>query len=254
MSTPRFVPRTEFPVEHRPWPLARGPWVMAQTWHDLLFAHWPVPASSMRALVPHELEIDTYEGSAWIGVVPFRMSAVRLRGMPGVPGMRAFPELNLRTYVRVGQKPGVWFFSLDAANSPAVAIARAWFDLPYFRARMRCDPRGDDVDYDSERTHTGARAATWRGVFGPRGSVELARPGSLEHWLTERYCLYARSKRGRLTRGEIHHAPWPLQPAHAEVEADTIAAAAGITLVGRAPSLVFARRLDVRIWAPRRVE
>jgi len=227
---------------------------MAQTWHDLLFAHWPVATSAVRELVPREMEIDTHEGAAWIGVVPFRMSGVRLRGLPGLPGLRAFPELNLRTYVRVGDRPGVWFFSLDAANSPAVAIARAWFDLPYFRARMRCDRRGDDVEYDSERTHAGAPPAVWRGVYGPTGPVELARRGSLEHWLTERYCLYARSKRGRVTRGEIHHAPWPLQPAQAEVEADTIAAASGITLCGRAAHLVFARRLDVRIWAPRRVE
>ncbi len=227
---------------------------MAQTWHDLLFAHWPVPSSAVREIVPRELEIDTHEGSAWIGVVPFRMSGVRLRGLPRLPGIHAFPELNLRTYVRVADKPGVWFFSLDAASTVAVAIARAWFDLPYFRARMRCDPRGDDVDYDSERTHAGARPAAWRGVYGPTGPIELAQRGSLGHWLTERYCLYARSKRGRLTRGEIHHAPWPLQPAHAEIEADTIAAASGITLSGRAPHLVFARRLDVRIWAPRRVE
>jgi uncharacterized protein YqjF (DUF2071 family) len=227
---------------------------MAQTWHDLLFAHWPISPRELSGHVPRELEIDTFEGAAWIGVVPFRMSGVRLRGMPGMPGIRAFPELNLRTYVRVGDKPGVWFFSLDAASPAAVAIARTWFRLPYFRARMRCDARGDDVEYDSTRTHTDARPADWRGVYGPTGPVELARRGTFEHWSTERYCLYALSKRGRLTRGEIHHAPWPLQPAHAEVELDTIAAGSGITLGRGEPHLRFARRIDVRIWAPQRVE
>lgn len=245
--------RAAFATAHRPWPVPEAPWVMAQVWHDLLFAHWPVSPESLRARVPAELELDTFDGSAWIGIVPFRMSGVRLRGLPAVPGTSAFPELNVRTYVRVGDRPGVWFFSLDAANALAVAVARAWFDLPYFRARMSCAARGEEIDYASERTHRGAPAAAWRGTYAPTGPVELAARGTLEHWLTERYCLYARSPAGRIRRGEIHHEPWPLQPARARIAVDTMATAHGIALPDRAPHLLFARRLDVRIWAPRRV-
>ena len=128
-------------IAHRPWPLPEGPWIMAQSWHDLLFAHWRVEEATLRRHIPAELEIDTYEGQAWLGVVPFRMSGVRLRGTPAIPWLSAFPELNVRTYVVADGKPGVWFFSLDAGNRIAVAIARAWFHLPYFRARMSCEER-----------------------------------------------------------------------------------------------------------------
>src|SRR6266704_6531932 len=118
------------PIAHRPWPLPVGPWVMAQRWHDLLFAHWPVPAGELQHLIPTPLTIDTFDGQAWLAVVPFRMSGVRLRGTPAVPWLSAFPELNVRTYVKCEGRPGVWFFSLDAGNPLAVAIARAWFHLP----------------------------------------------------------------------------------------------------------------------------
>ncbi len=232
---------------------------MAQAWHDLLFAHWPITAAELRPHVPPELEIDLFEGQAWIGVVPFRMSGVRLRGLPGVPGTAAFPELNVRTYVKAGpllagpfQRAGVWFFSLDAASALAVTLARAWFHLPYFRARMRCEPCGDAVEYESVRTHAGAPSAIWRGSYEPTGPVFRSRPGSLEHWLTERYCLWAGAEDGRLWRGEIHHVPWPLQPARATVEQDTMAAAHGLRHSARDPHLLFARRLDVRIWWPLR--
>jgi uncharacterized protein YqjF (DUF2071 family) len=226
---------------------------MTQVWHDLLFAHWPIPAETLRAHVPSELELDTFDGTAWIGIVPFRMSGVRLRGLPGLPGTTAFPELNARTYVRLADRPGVWFFSLDAASWPAVKIARAWFHLPYFRARMRCQSRGESIEYACRRDHAGANPAEWRGTYAPTGPVEHAKRGTLEHWLTERYCLYARSAAGRVRRGEIHHDPWPLQPATARIEIDTIAAAHGIARPDCAPHLRFARRLDVRIWAPRSV-
>lgn len=242
-----------FPTAHRPWPLPAAPWVMAQAWHDLLFAHVRVDSAQLRARVPAELEIETFDGSAWLGVVPFRMSDVRPRGLPGVPGANAFPELNVRTYVRVANRPGVWFFSLDAASALAVRAARAAFHLPYFRAAMRCDARGDDVAYDSARKHRGARPAVWRGTYGPTGVVRRAERGTLDHWLTERYCLYARSPRGVIRRAEIHHEPWPLQPAFARVEADTMAASHGIDVPAQMPHLLFARRLDVRVWWPHRV-
>jgi uncharacterized protein YqjF (DUF2071 family) len=232
---------------------------MTQTWHDLLFAHWPIDASALRPLIPAPLEVDLHDGRAWIGVVPFRMSAVRVRMLPPVPGNAAFPELNVRTYVRLGPsaedgiaRTGVWFFSLDATPRLVVAAARATFHLPYFRARMRCEARGEAIEYDSQRTHDGAPPAAWRGRYEPTGPVFRSRPGSLEHWLTERYCLWAQAPNGRLLRGDIHHEPWPLQPARLAVSEDTMAAAHGLRAPPGEPHLLFARRLLVRIWRPRR--
>jgi uncharacterized protein len=238
---------------HRPWPLSEGPWIMAQTWHDLLFAHWPISPATMRVFLPGELELDTFDGTAWLGIVPFRMSGVRLRWTPPLPGFSAFPELNVRTYVRHGNKPGVWFFSLDAANPLAVAVARAWFHLPYFRARMSCRRDGEDVIYASVRRHAGARKAELAGRYGPRGEAFEARPGTLEHWLTERYGLYALSRHGELRSAEIHHPPWSLQPADAAFERNTMTDAAGIALPACAPVLLFARRQEVVVWTPRRI-
>lgn len=227
---------------------------MAMTWHDLLFAHWRVPAATLRPLVPSSLTIDTFDGSAWIGVVPFRMTGVRLRGTPALPGPGAFPELNVRTYVKGGARPGVWFLSLDAASRVAVRAARGWFHLPYFDAEMECAEDGDDVVYRSHRTHTGAHAAAFAARYGPSGPAFAAAPGSLEHWLTERYCLYAAEPDGGVLRGEIHHAPWPLQPALAAIDANTMAAAGGVALPAACPHLLFARRLDVVAWAPERAD
>jgi uncharacterized protein YqjF (DUF2071 family) len=285
-------------IDHRPWPLPRGPWVMAQVWHDLLFAHWPIARGAMRAAIPPALELDTFEGEAWLGVVPFHMSGVRVRGTPPVPWLSAFPELNLRTYVRHGGKPGVWFFALDAANPLAVEIARRWFHLPYFRARMSAVPisvagayvhaearvahgarvsaearasnaaHADEraptnersiadetgIEYSSRRTDPRGQSAELEARYVPTGPKFRAQSGTLEHWLTERYCLYALDARERLLRSEIHHHPWPLQRAHAELERCTLPAAHGLDVPSIPPLLHFARRLDVIVWRPRRVE
>lgn len=237
-------------TEHRDRALPDRRWVMFQRWHDLLFAHWPLEPDLVRPHLPPGLELDVHGGRAWLGVVPFRMSAIRLRGTPALPRVSAFPELNVRTYVRAGGHRGVWFFGLDAASRLAVRVARRWFHLPYFDARMSAASEGEDVVYRSTRTHRGAPAAELVGRYGPRGPVALAAPGTLEHFLTERYCLFAWNGK-RLLRGDIHHRPWPLQPAAAELERESMALAAGFTRPTQAPLLHFARVLDVLIWAPR---
>ena len=220
---------------------------MRQKWHDLLFMHWRIPPATLRPMIPASLELDELEGSAWLGVVPFRMTGVRLRGTPGIPGLSAFPELNVRTYVTTDGKPGVWFFSLDAASAIAVAAARAWFHLPYFRSRMSLEIAGDEVRYQSHRTHGGAPPADLRVNYEPNGRISSASPGSLEYFLTERYCLYAAAGE-KLYRGEIHHPPWPLQPARAEIALNTMAEAHGLELPPAPPLLHFARFQDVWIW------
>ena len=235
---------------HRPWPVPSGPWTMSQQWCDLLFAHWPIPAAAMRAFVPPALRLDTFDGRAWIGVVPFHMRNVRPRGLPAVPWLSHFAELNVRTYVTAadGSRPGVWFFSLDAANPVAVMLARRFFMLPYFNAAMDVRNVGDAVYYTSRRTHTGAAPAHFMARYRPTGPVYHAARGTLEHWLTERYALYTIDRRGRAVIGEIDHVPWPLQPAAAEIEVNDVTGAAGLGLPDIPPLLHFVRRLDVHIW------
>jgi len=237
-------------TQHRPWPLPCRPWIMTQRWHDLLFAHWPLPPSDLRSLIPAGLAIDTFDGRAWLGVVPFRMSGVRLRDTPPLPWLSKFPELNVRTYVARDGKPGVWFFSLDAANPLAVAIARRWFNLPYFRAAMRAVETGGHIEYQCARTHRYAPSAILSATYGPLGAPFEAQPGTLEYFLTERYCLYTADRHGHLIRAEIHHRPWPLQRAEAQFTENTMATAAGVRLPDTSALLHFSRRQDVLVWSP----
>jgi len=216
------------------------PWRMIQRWHDLCFLHWPLAAGDVRPLVPAGLDLDLFEGRAWLGVVPFRMSGIRLRGLPPLPGAHAFPELNVRTYVTDGVNPGVWFLSLDAASRLAVAVARRFFHLPYHHARMSCREEDGWVRYASRRG-----GASFEGRYRAAGPVHLAAPGTLEHWLTERYCLYARAPDGRVYRGDIAHDPWPLQGAEAAIVTNTMSP---LPLPATPPLAHFARFLDVRVW------
>lgn len=222
---------------------------MFQTWHDLLFAHWPIPLEALRPLVPHQLPLDTFDGKCWLGIAPFHMSGVRARGVPPLPGLSRFPEVNVRTYCTLDGKPGVFFFSLDAANRPAVWAARSFYHLPYFFARMEAQVAGDDVSYFSRRLNGEAEL---QARYRPIAPVQLRRPGTLEHWLTERYCLYAVADE-RVYRAEIHHLPWPLQDAHAEFEKNTMAAAAGLSLPPVEPLLHFAKQLQVLIWPLKKI-
>ncbi len=219
-----------------------APWIMAQTWCDLLFAHWPVPAATLRRVVPGNLELDLWNGEGWIGVVPFRMQGIRPRAGFAMPVISATPEINVRTYVTRNGKPGVYFFSLDAASALVVWGARRFFGLPYYRASMRSRNEGDGVHYRSSRLSGHAEFAAW---YRPTSEVRLARVGTLDYWLTERYCLYTET-----ARADILHMPWPLQPAEARIDVNTMAQPAGIELPAVAPLLHFARRVDVKVWTP----
>jgi uncharacterized protein YqjF (DUF2071 family) len=225
---------------------------MRMRWVDLLFAHWPMDPDALRASIPPELELDTFEGRAYLGVVPFRMEDVGMRGLPAPPVLGAFPELNVRTYVRYRGQAGVWFLSLDAASRMTVIGARRWFHLPYVLADMQVTTAGDTIDYRSRRTDEAAPPATFRARFGPTGPVEATPDDSLEAWLTQRWRLFARRPDGTIERSEIRHAPWPLQPAWAALDATSIVAAHGLTLPDAPPHLRFARRVDVVGWWPRR--
>jgi uncharacterized protein YqjF (DUF2071 family) len=246
--------------EHRNYPLPQGSWVMRQTWRNLLFAHWPLPPEVLRALVPPALELDTFGGQAWLGVVPFAMQDVHPRGLWSVPWLSHFLELNVRTYIRMEEKgvvkPGVYFFSLEAANPVAVALARRLFLLPYFNARMiMSETPGGWIRYHSHRQHSGAPEANFGGRYRPVGPVYLSARGSLDEWLTERYALYTTDAKGRPFIGEIHHVQWPLMPAEAKLRAaDLVGAAAAIRLPETPPVVHFVRRIDMAAWALRRVK
>jgi uncharacterized protein YqjF (DUF2071 family) len=238
-------------VAHRPWPMPSRPWIMTQTWHDLLFAHWPIDAREVRARVPAAFDIDTFEGRAWLGIVPFSMTNVSMRGVPALPWLSAFPELNVRTYVRAGRKPGVYFFSLDAGRALAVWAARSLLNLPYHLAAMRVSKDGARIGYDSRRRSIATAALS--AIYEPEGDVRVAEPGSLEHFLVERYCLYQVTRRGVPYRLEIHHPPWRLQAARAAITRNTMTSPIAVPLPATTPVLHFSRRQDVVAWRPERL-
>lgn len=227
---------------------------MAQRWTELLFAHWPIDASVMRRLVPSSLPLDTFDGWSWLSIASFQLSRLRPRWLPALPVISTFPELNVRTYVTLGGKAGVYFFSLDAGSALAVAGARATYHLPYFNARMQIRTEGEaGLAYESHRVDARGKPADFRARYRPTGPVTYSSPGTLDHWLTERYCLYATDRAERVYRAEIHHHQWPLQPAEATIEQNTMALAAGLSLPAINPRIAFSSLLDVVVWPPKRI-
>jgi uncharacterized protein YqjF (DUF2071 family) len=223
---------------------------MGQRWHDLLFAHWRFDPAAIQTLLPPGLEVDTFDGSAWLGIVPFAMTDVRARGIPGFGRVSNFLELNVRTYVRAGDIDGVFFFSLDASSRPAVSAARRWFHLPYFRARMELQHRADWINYQSLRTHRGEESAHIALSYRPLGAAEEAAPGSLEYWLVERYRLLTGRPDGTIVRGEVHHGPWQLQPAEVALHTNTMVDWLGLAIDSPPDHVRFARFQDVYLWRP----
>lgn len=247
MGYPSEMPSILEHTSHRPWPLPERPWAMHMSWEHLAFLHWRVDADSICRQLPEGLELDCFDGSAWLGVVPFLMNRVRGRWLPEIPPTNSFLELNVRTYVVCDGKPGVWFFSLDAASRLAVWGARTFFHLPYFNAEMKASFEAR-VEYRSRRTHQGEATGAFEADYEPTGEPFCSKTGTLEHWLTERYCLYAADESGQLGRGDVQHEPWPLQPARVEIKKNTLGDLPGLKLKGEPESVLFARRLDVLGW------
>ncbi len=241
-------------VAHRPYPMPDGPWIMTQTWHDLLFAHWPVDRSALAGKIPDGIEVDLFDKQAWLGIVPFHITNLSPRGVPAMPFVSAFPELNVRTYVRVKDRPGVYFISLDAGSALAVGAARSMFHLPYHAAAMEVSvDQSGTVHYKSSRRGDGP-AAEFVGTYSPHGAVFRAEAGTLDHFLTERYCLHTIDPSNRLCRVDIHHPAWSLQHAEADIPVNTMAEAAGLRLPSMAPVLHFASRQDMVNWPLTRLD
>ncbi len=229
-----------------------APWIMTQRWNDLLFLHYSMAPEALRSLVPDVLTLDTYQQRAWVSVTPFWINHLRPAGVPSLPWISHFSEINVRTYVTYDAKPGVYFFSLDASHLSAVWGARMFYRLPYWQAAIKVKGRGQaKIEYQSKRHH-GPRPAELRVSYGPAAKPFHAHPGSLEHFLAERYCLYAWNRK-RLYRGEIHHLPWDLQDASVAVEVNTMAQTAKIQLPAEPDLAHFSRELKVLFWAPERL-
>jgi uncharacterized protein YqjF (DUF2071 family) len=235
---------------------------MYQRWHHLLFLHWPVPVDMVRPHIPPELTVDTWDGTAWIGLVPFTMSGIRWPRIPALPGISAFHETNVRTYVHCdGADPGVWFFSLDAATSLGVRAARRWWSLPYYRAAMSLRRRGTQIEYRSRRLWPGPPGAGHVIVADTGSPADVAHtdaagraiPGSLEHFLIERYFLYTVTAAGRLVRGQVHHAPYPLRGARVTHLKETMLRAAGLPATGEPRHVVFSEGVAVEVFRLRLV-
>ena len=255
----------------------RGPSLLSMTWRDVLFAHWPVAPETVEARLPDELVVDTYDDRAWLGVVAFRMDPIKPRYSP--VGL-SFGECNLRTYVtpaadttKAGSAaesnadadsatgfdsesdsrsdpPGIYFFNLDASDRLSVAVARRLFDLPYYTADMDISRRGEEVRFHSQRTHSGAPPNRFAGTYRPTGDPFEAESGSIEAFLTERYCFYTATD--GLAIGEIEHDPWPLQPAEATIETNTLFEANGFERPEGNPLLHYSRALPVSAGRLRR--
>ncbi len=238
------------------------------TWSRLAFIHWPISAAQLRPLIPPQLEIDTFDNSAWIGVVPFYMSGVRHRRLPPLPGCADFPELNVRTYVTCDGKPGVWFLSLDAMSRFVVFAARTRFDLPYYYADMACRTAEQETHYQSNRRRPRPSPsdlasgpiinpkwwvqprgpARFEARYRPIGAAYQARPGSLDFFLTARYCLYSCRSSGEVCRGEIDHRPWQLQPAEIEIRHNTMTAALDLSPADVAPLVHYVDSIETVAW------
>ena len=235
-------------ARHRPWPLPDEPWILKQAWNDLLFTHWPIARDRLRELVPGFLEIDTFDGEAWLSVTPFKLSDLSPRGIPALPVISSFDEINVRTYVVHDGIPGIYFFSLDANSAMAVSGASTLFHLPYFLADIRAGQDQGRLSFRSRRVR--GEQAEFDVAYSPAGSLFQPEAGTIDYFLTERYCLYTQDSAANAYRVEIHHAPWQLQPVDAQLSVNTMAEAAGLRLPAMAPLLHYARRQDVVTWSP----
>lgn len=244
--------RTLGEVGHRPWPVPDGPWIMGQSWERLLFAHWRIDEARLRRLVPPQIPIDTFDGSAWIGVTPFVVGGLGCRFLPPLPGTARFPEINVRTYATIEDRPGIYFLSLDVPNVLAIAAARRTYRLPYFRSKIEVRQADGGVSHRSRRVDPAGTPVECVMEYGATGPGRAAPAGSFEYWASERYCVYTLNDRMSVLRGDIHHPPWNIQPAQATIASNSMGRQLGSDLQEQ-PVLHYARRQDVVFWHNRLV-
>jgi len=232
---------------HRPWPLPFMPWVMRQSWNNALFIHYPIAINKLRQLVPEQLQLDTYDGWGWISIVPFKMEKVGIRA---IPFSITFPELNIRTYVTIDNKPGVYFFSLDATNLPVVFLSNMFINLPYLHSQMTIHHDGDYTSFSCIRKSSDESIAC---LYHPISEPFTASKGTFDYWVTERYCFYTVNSAGKVNRCNILHKPWPLQHAEAEIRHNSLFSSKSLQFEAITPILHYSKGVDVRVWPLERV-
>jgi uncharacterized protein YqjF (DUF2071 family) len=224
-----------------------------QRWESMLFLHWPLDPNVLRPLVPARLDLDTCEGHAWLGLTLFTVAGARVRALPELPGLSQFNEVNVRTYVHLGGRdPGIWFLSLDANNLAAAALARTSPRLPYFPARISRGHVGAVQSFRLQRWGRGegaALSASWR----PASGDFIARPGTLEYFLTERHFLYSRAFGKKLVRQQVHHRPWLLRAAERVELTTSLERAAGVPTRSDAPLAHDSPGVEAELFLPRLV-
>lgn len=222
------------------------PWIMKQTWLDTLFIHYPVKLDELSKLVPHTLPIDTFDNKGWISIVPYLTTSVRARGLPPIPGLSRFPGFNVRTYVKLDGKPGVYFFNLAATNWLTAKMAKLSFKLPYIYLDMDYKKEGDTIHFQSDPYRKNEEKLKW--IYRPNSEQRLATKGSLEEWLVERYCLYTVNEKGEPFRSDILHRSWLLQDAEVEYQHNSLIAEFYLSTAVGKPIYHYSKKVDVRIW------
>ncbi|OCA87103.1 YqjF family protein [Pseudobacillus wudalianchiensis] len=232
-------------LKHRPFPLPSSPWVMTQTWADLLFMHWPIHPEALKPFLPASLQIDVYERKAWLGIVPFTVSDMRFRGLPSLPFLRSFLQLNVRTYVIYKGVPGVYFFNLDVNHLPSVLGARLFYSLPFRQTNMAAVM---DTSCHFQSSYSfGQNQEELDVAYKPSSLPYLADRGTFEYWAAERYCLFT-ERRKKLYRGDIHHTKWALQKAEAVIFHHTTAAFLSRAYFQQEPILHFSKEKQAFFW------
>ena len=234
-------------VAHRPWPLPTRRPLLSQVWNNLLFIHWRMDLGQVRQVVPEPLEIDTFNGEAWIAIVPFDMKGVTFYGLPPISKLSDFPEINVRTYVKFDNKPGVWFFSLDVPSKLAVWSARTFFHLPYRYAEVDVTEQGERIHYQHKMNDN----IEFEAYYHPTDPAD-AKTDSFETWATERYCLYCQSKAGHIYRTEVQHPKWPLYKAELNLVSNRLLK--NWHVGEQHPSVLFSKHIDVLAYTPERIK
>lgn len=222
------------------------PWVMKQTWLDTLFIHYPIKKEDLTSLVPPSLPIDTFDGMGWVSIVPYLTTSVRLRGLPSIPGIREFAGFNIRTYIQLDGKPGVFFFKLAASNWINTNMAKLFFKLPYIYLKMDFQRVGGYVHFESNPLGINDGNLKW--VYKPSSEQRLAIRGTLEEWLVERYCLYTVNHKGEPLRSDILHQSWLLHDAEVDIQYTPNIVGRGIPRLDTAPFFHYSKKVEVKIW------
>lgn len=232
-------------VEHRLLPLPRNNWIMRQAWRNTLFLHWPVQPEQLRPYIPSVLEIDTYDGSAWLGIVAFEMEGIYFRGLSFFSVVAPFSEVNVRTYVKHEGRPGVFFISLDVNDWASLLIAKRWYRLPYHSADIAIRRKGNAIFYDSVRRNLPVR---FDGICTPKENEFFPSNDTLDHFLTEKYCFYTTQNNKDIFHGDIHHQPWPLQRADVQIQRNTLFSPLNLDFSEEDPVVHFSKGVDSLMW------